>query len=281
MAESLAAWLALREPADAAARSAVVTQAVVEALPTDRPLRLLDLATGTGSNVRFLAARLPGSSIFPGSPSTPPGASPGPPIGQDWVAVDRDPVLLAHVPPYATTRCLELGSLDDPGLFSGRHLVTASALLDLVSASWMVALVEHCRAAGAAGLFALNYDGRSRCWPREPEDDVVLDLFNRHQRASDKGFGVAAGPAAADCVSRCFAAAGYSVRRKRSDWELAPAFGDLQRVLIAGWGQAAAEIAPDQADLIGSWTARRLEHVDHGRSRIHVGHQDVAVWLPK
>jgi hypothetical protein len=51
--------------------------------------------------------------------------------------------------------------------------------------------------------------------------------------------------------------------------------------LIAGWGHAAVEIAPDRTDLIQSWAARRLDHVDHGRSRIHVGHQDVAVWLPK
>jgi hypothetical protein len=190
-------------------------------------------------------------------------------------------VLLAQVPSYATTRCLELGSLDDPGLFSGRHLVTASALLDLVSTSWMVSLAGRCRAAGAAGLFALNYDGRSLCWPREPEDDMVLELFNRHQRASDKGFGLAVGPDAADCVSRCFAAAGYSVRRERSDWELRPTLRDLQRRLIAGWAQAAAEIAPGRTDLIRSWLARRLDHVERGRSWVHVGHQDVAVWLPK
>ena len=281
MAESLSEWLALREPVDAAARSAAVTQAVVDALPDDRPLRLLDLATGTGSNIRFLAARLPGSSGCPASPTIRPAAAPGPPSDQDWLAVDRDPMLLAQVPRYATTRCLELGSLDDAGLFSGRHLVTASALLDLVSTSWMVSLAEHCRAAGAAGLFALNYDGRSLCWPREPDDDDVLDLFNQHQKASDKGFGVAVGPEAADCVSRCFAAAGYSVRRERSDWELTPTLRDLQRRLIAGWAQAAIEIAPDRSDLIRGWLARRLDHVAHGRSWVHVGHQDVAVWLPR
>src|SRR5579864_4215568 len=77
MADLMSEWLALREPADAAARSTEVTQAIVDALPREGPLRALDLATGTGSNIRFLASRLPAP--------------------QEWTAVDRDPVLLAHV----------------------------------------------------------------------------------------------------------------------------------------------------------------------------------------
>jgi hypothetical protein len=261
MAEDLSGWLALREPADFAARSREVTQAIIDRLPGERPLRLLDLATGTGSNIRFLAGLLP--------------------PGQQWLAVDRDPALLAQVPPHVTTRCLELGTLENPALVSGRHLVTASALLDLVSASWIARLAECCRAAGAAALFALNYDGRSECSPREPEDDLILELFNRHQRSSDKGFGTAAGPDAADCAVRCFAAAGYVVRQERSDWELAPespGINDLQRALIAGWAGAATEVAPDRAVQIGDWLARRLAHVSAGRSRIVVGHQDIAAW---
>jgi hypothetical protein len=49
-----------------------------------------------------------------------------------------------------------LGSLDDAGMFSRQHLVTASALLDLVSESWMKTLAARCRDAGAAVLFALT-----------------------------------------------------------------------------------------------------------------------------
>ena len=75
MDESLSHWLRLREPADAAARSERLTRAITEALPAGEPVRLLDLATGGGSNVRFLADRLPGH--------------------QRWLAVDRSPTLLA------------------------------------------------------------------------------------------------------------------------------------------------------------------------------------------
>lgn len=261
MTDFLSDWLALREPADVRARSTAITDAVVAALPRERPLRCLDLASGTGSNIRYLSPLLPQ------------------PLA--WVATDRDASLLAHVPTGVETRCMELGSLDDPALFSGYHLVTASALLDLVSARWITLLAHRCRDAGSAVLFALNYDGRSRCDPRLPEDDVILQIFNRHQRSNDKGFGTAAGPDAAAFASHCFAEAGYSVRRARSDWDVPPAESAMQRRLVEGWAEAAKEIAPDESDTIGRWLSRRLAHVDAGRSRITVGHEDMGAWLAK
>jgi len=250
---------------------------------------VLDLATGTGSNIRYLADHLPSE--------------------QTWLAVDHDAALLAELPArmsrwatdrgyevsgdagglvirgaglrcdIAETRRLHLGALGDPTIFSGRHLVTASALLDLVSEGWLRALADRCRASGAAALFALTYNGQSSCLPVEPEDDTIRLLMNRHQK-TDKGFGAAAGPDATDDAARCFAAVGYRVRRDTTDWVLPPDVRDLQRRLIEGWAEAAAEIAPGQSAMIDDWLARRLAHVDAGRSRLTVGHEDLAAWLP-
>src|SRR2546423_9367968 len=58
MGDSLAEWLALREPVDAAARSVALTRAIAGALPRDRALRIVDLGTGRGSNRRYLRGRL-------------------------------------------------------------------------------------------------------------------------------------------------------------------------------------------------------------------------------
>ncbi|MSO62621.1 MAG: class I SAM-dependent methyltransferase [Acidobacteria bacterium] len=260
----------MREPADTAARSAALTEAIVAALPPDRPLRILDLGSGTGSNVRYLSSRLPAP--------------------QHWLLVDRDPDLLAEASGRSANCQIEtlgrnlgapdsLANLADPPLFPGRHLVTASALLDLVSDQWLRALAGHCRAIGAAALFTLNYNGRSRCAPSEAEDDAIRDLMNRHQRTSDNGFGLAAGPDAVDCAERWFAAVGYQVRRAASDWILLPDERELQRQLIEGWAQAAGEISPEQTSMIHDWLARRLAHVEAGRSRVIVGHEDLAAWL--
>ena len=103
--------------------------------------------------------------------------------------------------------------------------------------------------------------------------------MNEHQRG-DKGFGPALGPAACAVAAECFGALGYSVEREASDWHLEPDAAELQRQLIEGWSRAAVQMAPDRSAFIREWTDRRLAHVLEGHSRLVVGHEDLAVWLP-
>jgi hypothetical protein len=194
--------------------------------------------------------------------------------------VDHDAALLACVArdPHVETRCLDLSTLDNRGIFTGRALVTASALLDLVSEAWVRTLAVRCAEAAAAVLFALSYDGRVVCTPQDPEDEAILWLVNRHQQ-TDKGFGPALGPRATEVTARCFEALGYRVQRARSDWRLALESRDLQGQLIDGWAQAATEMAPAREAMIHAWRDRRLAHVADGQSEIVVGHEDLAGFL--
>src|SRR4051812_2033771 len=121
MTESLSAWLALRQDADFAARSERLTRRILDRLAGVQPLRILDLGTGTGSNIRYLAPRLRRD--------------------QHWLAIDKDPRLLMEAATGSAsaaaglqvdTRALDLGAERPSDIFDGRHLVTASALLDLV-----------------------------------------------------------------------------------------------------------------------------------------------------
>src|SRR6185295_6474627 len=206
---------------------------------------------------------------------------------QQWLLVDRDRALIALAirslrPMHSivvVTRAMNLGTLEQR-LFSRRDLVTASALLDLVSEEWLGALAGECRAAGATALFALTYNGRSHCVPAEREDEPIRELMNRHQRQNDKGFGRAAGPDAVNVAERCFAGAGYEVTREPSDWVLTPDAQELQRQLVEGWACAAREMEPDQTPMIDDWLRRRLAHIAGKRSHITVGHEDLAAWLP-
>jgi hypothetical protein len=261
-------WLALREPSDARARSAALTGAIAERLAG---ARVLDLAAGTGANVRYLEGFLRGDLGRP-----------------HWLLVDNDPALLAKAAVLlgsregvVETRAVDLSAALDPtaaNLYAGQDLVTASALLDLVSERWLNALAGRCADARSAVLFALTYNGGISCSPGEPEDAMVRDLVNRHQRI-DKGFGPALGPDAAAFAARAFAARGYHVRQERSDWLLADDVPVLQQQLIEGWADAAVEIAPAETLRVNGWKTRRLAHVDAGRSRIVVGHYDLAAWL--
>ena len=70
-----ARWLALREPADHAARSTTLVTELRRHLPENAPLAVHDLGCGTGSMLRWLAPQLPGP--------------------QRWTGHDRDKELLA------------------------------------------------------------------------------------------------------------------------------------------------------------------------------------------
>jgi hypothetical protein len=176
------------------------------------------------------------------------------------------------------TRLMNLERLD-AALFEGRHLISASALLDLVSESWLRELAMRCYTVGAAALFTLTYNGGSSCDPAEPEDGMVRELMNRHQK-TDKGLGgPAAGPNASTVAVRIFEEQGFRVQRALSDWSLSPSDRAFQRMLIEGWARAATEMSPRQADVIADWLRRRLEHVAAGRSRVVVNHDDLVAWV--
>lgn len=275
------AWLAQREPLDAASRDAGLVTGLRSAT-LHRPIVVTDLASGSGANLRYLAPRLGGE--------------------QHWRLIDHDSGLLAAMPARldawaasadATVRrdreqlivkgpsfdChIERVSMDlSDGIASlaiePHSLVTASALLDLVSAAWLEELAKRCQQASATGFFALTYDGRVDFEPPDADDALVVDLINRHQR-TDKGFGPALGPAAAEHSGEVFRDLGFEVTTARSDWRIGDQHCDLQRTLLADWASAAQEIAADESTTIDRWAERRARRTEAG-TRLVVGHVDL------
>jgi SAM-dependent methyltransferase len=283
-------WLALRAPADSAARAdGLLDRLALHLQRPDGRLSVLDLGCGTGANLRHAAPQLARAGLR----------------RQRWTCVDHDPVLLARLPARmaAWAQGNGLHRRQDAGMLALQHsdwealveprrcdlagdpdalllpaggLVTASALLDLVSAAWLEALLARCRSAGCALLFVLSYDGRCTLSPAHADDAEVIDLVNRHQR-TDKGFGPALGPAAAETAAQCCHALGYRVDTTPSDWDIGPQAPALQRALLQGWRDAAAAMAGAAATTarLDAWLAARLALVASGRSRLRVGHRDL------
>jgi hypothetical protein len=253
-----AGWLALREPHDRAAADPGLVQALA-AWAVPRPsLHVVDLGAGTGANLRRLAPAL------------------GP--AQRWTLVEIDPALAEAaapgLPPFARHRRLDLARdlealADDPA-----DLLTASALIDLVSAGWLRRLAELRRRAGCALLVTLTYDGRTAWDPPDPLDAELRALVNRHQR-TDKGFGPALGPDAAPALAAMLAGEGAPPRVAPSDWRLGPGDRPIQRALLDGYAAAAASLDPARAAEIAAWRERRLAVVEAGTSALTVGHLDL------
>lgn len=247
-------WLALREPYDHAVRDGDLTRAFVEALgPAPR---LIDLGCGTGSNLRCLAPHLPPS--------------------QSWLCIDHDPVLLERLeatkPEGITveTRCLDLAAgLDDVPIEPGVG-VTAAALLDLTSKSWLDRLAGQCR--DVAVFMTVSFDGRMIWEPAGLGDEEVNRAFCRHQR-SDKGFGPALGPDAAAYFAERLPEIGHDVRVAPSDWVFGADDRPILEQMVEGVAAAAGEVDPDLP--LNAWQARRLGEARGGKLSLTVGHLDV------
>lgn len=279
-----AGWLALREPVDHRSRAAAAVSLLARAWRQNGWSRVVDLGSGSGSNLRYLAPRLPGP--------------------QHWTLIDHDRDLLAQASApervedlTCVTADLAGGGLD--AIADCRaQLATGSALLDLVSSAWLNRLVDACRQAGCAAHFALSYDGSIQ-WhaapddPRaadDPDDGRVRRAVNAHQRR-DKGFGAALGPMAGLVAETAFRAVGYRVWLLRSPWRLGPDDGPLARALVDGWEAAAVELAgagdkagrgPAGIDpaAVRSWAARRRATIAGGAFGLTVGHVDLLALPP-
>lgn len=269
-------WLALREGADAAARARELTDLAANWLSGRGhvPYACVDLGTGSGSNPRFLAPRLPGP--------------------QSWRLLDHDAALLARAardcadlrdaagnPVALRPECRDLSALTAADL-GGADLVCASALIDLVGASWLDRLAEACASAGAAVLFSLSVDGEWGCRragaeDADPDDALVRSAFNAHQRR-DKGVGAALGPDAPAHLAGRLRCLGYRVRVAPSPWHLGMGHARdaaLAAALIDGWLLAALEQQPAASARLRAWHARRRAALDDPAFVLTVGHVDL------
>jgi hypothetical protein len=273
-------WLALREPADAAARSAELVDLVSPHL-VDAPVVVRDLGCGSGSMGRWLAPRLPGPQV--------------------WVLHDRDADLLARAAaglPRAAAdgstvaACTRTGDVADlrAADLGGTSLVTASALLDLLTADEVEALAAACVAASCPALLTLTVTGGAQLAPSDPLDVEFAAAFDDHQRRVDEGGSLAPGggdslapaggrrllgPDAAAVAVAAFERLGAAVLTRSSPWRLGPGEAELAEEWLRGWIAAACDQRPTLAEHAAGYLRRRLEALAAGELAVTVGHLDV------
>ncbi len=257
-------WLALREPADAAARSRELAVRLGRHLPAGRQV-IHDLGCGTGAMGRWLAPLLDGP--------------------QHWVLHDRDADLLevavAEAPGPAADEAavsVEANQSDitrlHPGDLADATLITASALLDMLSEDELTGVVTACARAGCPTLLTLTVVGRVELTPPDPLDHRVAAAFNAHQRrATDRGRLL--GPDAAARAAEMFGRLGSEVVARSSPWQLGTSQADLAVEWFTGWVAAACAQQPELVPEIDAYKSRRLARLSAGELTVTVDHADL------
>ena len=246
-------WLVLREPVDAEARSGELVEHLARHLPAG-PLVIHDLGGGSGAMGRWLAPRLPGP--------------------QHWVVHDLDAELLefavANAPAAVTVeaRRSDITRLT-PRELAGASLITASALLDMLTAEELAGMLRAC--AGHPMLLAMTVAGHVALSPADPLDAQIVAAFNDHQR---RGGGL--GPDAVDAAVEQLRG---DVLVRPSPWHLDAAQTELMAEWFGGWVVAACEQEPGLAAEAGAYRDRRRAQAAAGELAVTVDHADLLVLL--
>lgn len=261
------AWLALREAADAAARAGELVEYVQRASPPTGVSIIHDLGGGTGAMGRWLAPRLRGP--------------------QHWVIHERDSDLLevaeTNRPGPAAdgaavsieTRRSDITRLS-AGELAGATLITASALLDMLTEDELAGLVGGCTGAGCPVLLALSVVGHVELSPAEPLDRRVAAAFDAHQRRLTPR-GRLLGPDAVAHAVEAFSHRGGEVLLRASPWRLGGAHTELMMEWFAGWVAAAEEHEDGLAVEMAEYVRRRRAQAAAGRLAVIVDHADLLV----
>ena len=260
-------WLALREPADAAARALELVERLGRQPPTSGRWVIHDLGCGTGAMGRWLAPLLLGP--------------------QHWVLHDRDTELLevaaADLPGFAADGAavtIETTPSDitrlRPGDLAGATLITASALLDLLTAEELAQVIAVCASPRCPLLLTLSVVGHVQLTPAEHLDRRVAAAFDAHQRRVTER-GRLLGPDAAALAVQQLSPLGAEVVVRPSPWGLGPSQADLAAEWFTGWVGAASEQEVELADETELYVRRRLAQAAAGELAVIVDHVDLLV----
>lgn len=267
-------WLALREPADRAARNPQLLAAVGAHFAARPSLAVLDLGCGTGSNLRGTYAALPAR--------------------QHWTLADHDPALLAAAREAlmrwadeareqgeelvlakegktitVDTRQVDLTRDLEWVLGWQPDLVTAAALFDLTSKRWIERFVAALASLRLPLYTALTYDGRETWAPAHALDARMLAAFRHHQQ-TDKGFGPATGPQATEAMAEAFRKSGFAVSIGDSAWRLDDRYRALATELAQGVANAVLETGHLDPAAVADWLAARRQ-----AASALIGHHDL------
>jgi hypothetical protein len=222
------------------------------------PLEIIDLGAGTGANQRWLAPRLP----FP----------------QRWTHLDHDPLISRVTPLPAETVIMDAAVDALAALLAsssgGQHLVTCSALLDVLTADQIEVVCRAVINSQVPALFSLTVTGTMSLTPAVSSDQQLLAAFNDHQRRAER-----VGPDATGIVAHTLRTAGFRVHTQQTPWLLTASSDFVDQFL---WGRLDAAMAQDLSltSTAPAWFELRRSQLALGILRIEVGHLDILA-LPR
>lgn len=278
-------WLEERYRFDVAARNPSVEAACLQHFTQASPINIIDIGAGTGANFVYLAEKFPQH--------------------QRWALVDLNPTLLKRArerlknwamakgyglrekkktllmrqnDQHIEVEFLSGSFLELPRLLPlhNYHLVTASAVFDLLSKPMLKHLVQVFHDHRLALLTTLNYESMSYL-PKAPEDEHWIGVYEAHMKR-EQGFGQALGPDCGSFLKECYAPLPKAqLLSAPSRWQIEPNDIHLHRHLLAFLEESLQEMvsAGYSGKGLRQWLNEKQQLLEEQQLRLTVNHSDL------
>lgn len=274
-------WLATRYDYDAAARNRGLEIAARQFLSGKKYLQLVDAGAGDGGNCCYFLDRFPQD--------------------QHWWLIEQDPYLATQALPritafgkthgYSVTRIgpilrlhnrekivdIEVihGSvfaLDALVDLVGIDMILANALFDLFSEAQFQQLASVLAPHDTAFYSTINYCGM-RFIPEHPDDLQVISWYEAHMQRT-QAFGQAMGKHCPERMENALTAAGFSVVRGSSTWQIEVNDRLIKEFLLSFMEEAIGEKLENDDDryFFRYWTGR-MRRTHNWRAEVY--HEDL------
>ncbi|MEQ8706997.1 MAG: class I SAM-dependent methyltransferase [Phaeodactylibacter sp.] len=278
-------WLEERYRFDVAARNPRVEAACLQYFSDHTSVSIIDIGAGTGANFIYLAEKLPQS--------------------QQWALLELNPTLLKHArerlkiwgaakgyavsestqelhfkksQQHISVRFVNGSFLELPQLLPLQryHLVTASAVFDLLSKEMLQRLVQTFHGNRLALLATLNYESMSYL-PADAADEHWTGLYEKHmQRSQD--FGRALGPDCASYLEHCYKELPKDqLLRAPSRWQIEPGDAAMHQHMLEFLERSLNEMASigHSGQELQQWLQQKHQCLQDRQLRLTVTHSDL------
>jgi len=277
-------WLEERCRFDARARNAPVEKRILEFFSSVPLIRVLDIGSGLGANVRyysrlfdcdqkwFLVEKSPERSLKA------PGAIKSWAKENGWKTNESEKGITVLMPHRRVQIEFKHGSFldrENMALLSGIDLVAANALLDLITEKQFEDLAGGLAVYRIPLLATLNYESMSFS-PCERKDTEFIAAYEGHMKRHRQS-GRAMGPDAVRHVTGFSEKNGVSVLSGKSPWHIGGKDQKMATLLFFFIERALAEVRASGKWLSGmnSWIRRKRRKIWKGDLETTVTHSDV------
>ncbi len=270
-------WLNQRFDYDSRSRNLDLEKEFLASLAELETINIIDLGSGSGANLKYLSPKIDGQQV--------------------WHLIERDKSLMNHaektIELVKQTNQAKLRSVHkiiadftdkDLNVFkeTERRVFLANAVFDIIPLATFLTFLDLLGSRPCNNVilyFTIHINEDLTIQPIHPLNQKYLSLFHQHMQRDQNGKR-AMGPNTVREISNTLSQRGFLVKTADSSWDIKEDSSFLKSNFDFIICATRELLGPKEVGEWEEWVQFHLKAIDQGKSRLHVGHQDILAYWP-